>query len=310
MAARSDGGGNEVTCDLTLIDLDQPREGYRQFLSAWLGQSDGVAFVVDPGPRSTVRHLIERIRGAGVERLDYVLVTHIHLDHAGGSTELLEAFPEARFYCHPAGAKHVVEPTQLWRGSQKVLKEIAGMYGEPRPVPAERIAAAEELERRGFGVIPTPGHAVHHVSFLRDGTLFAGEVFGTRSPMPDGALYMRPATPPRFFLDQLLASIDKLLALPEEPEEIAFAHYGKVPGGFDIARKARAQILRWVEAARELAPGAASRERLDDLVFARLQEIDPLHGQGLFDRLDPDVRARERYFLHNSLDGILGWLEG
>jgi glyoxylase-like metal-dependent hydrolase (beta-lactamase superfamily II) len=150
---------------------------------------------------------------------------------------------------------------------------------------------------------------VHHVSFLHGETLFVGEAFGTRSPLPSGALYMRPATPKRFFLDQALASLDTLRALPVEPKLTAFAHYGSLPGAFAYADAAKRQLLLWVETARELKATATSRRQLDELVFARLQEIDPVYGQGRYDELAPDVRARERHFLSNTLDGILGWLD-
>ena len=294
--------------DLVLIDLDQPKEGYREFLSCWLGRDGDLAFIVDPGPRSTAAHLIRELGRRGVTRVDFVLLTHIHLDHGGGAAELLDAFPEARLYCHPAGARHIVDPAQLWKGSLSVLGAVAQMYGAPSPVPAERIAAETELSAAGIRVLKTPGHAVHHVSYLHGGTLFAGEAFGTRSPLPSGALYMRPATPKRFFLDQALASLDSLRALPEEPARTVFAHYGSLPGAFAHAEAARRQLLLWVDTVRETKAAATSRAQLDDLVFARLQEIDPLYGQGRYDELAPDIRARERHFLENTVDGILGWL--
>jgi glyoxylase-like metal-dependent hydrolase (beta-lactamase superfamily II) len=299
-----------VEDDLVLVDLDQPREGYRKFLSSWIGRGRELTFVVDPGPRSTATYLVAELARRGVTRVDYVLLTHIHLDHGGGAAELLAAFPEARLYCHPAGARHLVDPAQLWRGSLTVLGEVAEMYGEPRPVPAARITTAAELGARGLRVLMTPGHAVHHVSYLYGGTLFVGEAFGTRSPLPSGALYMRPATPPRFFLDQALASLDSLLALDEEPARTAFAHYGSAPGAFAYAAAAKKQLLLWIEVAREARAVATSRGELNDLVFARLQEIDPVYGQGRYDELDTDIRARERHFLTATLDGILGWLEG
>jgi glyoxylase-like metal-dependent hydrolase (beta-lactamase superfamily II) len=299
-----------VNDDLVLIDLDQPREGYRKFLSAWLRRKGDLVFVVDPGPRSTAAHLVGELERLGVTRVDYFLLTHIHIDHGGGAAELLGAFPGSRLYCHPAGAKHLIEPTGLWKGSVSVLGDVAEMYGAPTPVPADRIATGEELTARGIEPVMTPGHAVHHVSFLHGDTLFAGEAFGTRSPLPSGALYMRPATPKRFFLDQALASLDTLRALPVEPALTAFAHYGSLPGAFAYADAAKRQLLLWVETAREAMAAGTARPRLDDLVFAKLQELDPIYGQGRFDELAPEVRRRERHFLTNSLDGILGWLEG
>ncbi len=294
---------------LDLIDLDQPKRGYRRFLSTWVCRGDGLTFLVDPGPRGTIPHLLAELARLGVARVDHVLLTHIHLDHGGGAAEILEAFPEATLYCHPKGAKHLFEPAALWEGSLKVLGDDARMYGEPRPVDPARTIDAAALARRGIEVVLTPGHAVHHVSFRYGATFFAGEAFGTRSPLPSGGLYLRPATPARFFLDQALASIDGVLRMPREPERTAFAHYGLVPGCFALAIAAREQLLLWVGATGELRGRAASRADLDEIVFQRLQKIDPCYGRGLFDELDADIQARERHFLHNTLDGILGWLE-
>jgi glyoxylase-like metal-dependent hydrolase (beta-lactamase superfamily II) len=295
--------------DLAVIDLDQPKKGYTRFLSTWLCRGDGLAFIVDPGPRSTIQHLVAELSKLGVSHLDFVLLTHIHLDHGGGSAEILDAFPGAKLYCHPKGTKHLFEPAMLWNGSLKVLGDDATMYGEPRPVDPVRMTDEAELARHGIEAIATPGHAVHHASFRCGTTFFAGEAFGTRSPLPSGALYLRPATPPRFYLEQALGSIDRILAMPEEPSQTAFAHYGLVPGCFELARAAREQLLLWVGAASELRGRAASRAELDEIVFQRLQKIDPHYGLGLFDELDADIQARERHFLHNTLDGILGWLE-
>jgi glyoxylase-like metal-dependent hydrolase (beta-lactamase superfamily II) len=294
---------------LDLVDLDQPKKGYRRFLSTWVCRDGDLTFLVDPGPRGTTPHLLAELARLGVARVDFVLLTHIHLDHGGGATDILEAFPEARLYCHPKGAKHIFEPAALWEGSVKVLGDDARMYGEPRPVDPARVIGAEDLSRRGIDAILTPGHAVHHVSFRYGATFFAGEAFGTRSPLPSGGLYLRPATPPRFFLDQAIESIDRVLKMPREPERTAFAHYGLVPGCFALALAAREQLLLWVGAASELRGRATSRQEIDALVFRRLQEIDPCYGRGLFDELDEDIQAREKHFLHNTLDGILGWLD-
>jgi glyoxylase-like metal-dependent hydrolase (beta-lactamase superfamily II) len=132
MGGATRAGGKAVDHDLALIDLDQPKEGYRKFLSSWLCRADGLTFVVDPGPRSTVDHLIDELARRGVTRVDYILLTHIHIDHGGGAAELLAAFPGARLYCHPAGVRHMIEPSGLWKGSLAVLGDVAEMYGAPR----------------------------------------------------------------------------------------------------------------------------------------------------------------------------------
>ncbi|WP_235606728.1 MBL fold metallo-hydrolase [Syntrophotalea acetylenivorans] len=95
--------------NLVCIDLDQPGlEGFRQFISAWLYREEQFTLLVDPGPLSTIPHLVSELRRHKVERLDYVLLTHIHIDHAGGTGALLREFPEARVVCHPGGSS-------IWR---------------------------------------------------------------------------------------------------------------------------------------------------------------------------------------------------
>ncbi len=292
---------------LNLIDLDQKREGFREFLSCWVYQGEGLTFLVDPGPHSTINHVLETLREMDIKKVDYILLTHIHLDHGGGTAEVLEAFPDARIFCHEIGVKHLIDPIKLWKGSISVLGEVAHMYGEPSPVPAESMADASELEARGIKAIPTPGHAPHHVSFLAGDILFAGEAIGTRVDMPSGKPYLRPATPPKFILDVALNSLDKLLSLNPEPKLSAFAHYGLTGDTFSWCRRARKQLVVWVETVRALH--AESEDDLEERLFTRLMEVDPLYGRGQFEELPKDIAARERSFLANTLSGMLGYIK-
>src|SRR6056297_1613601 len=112
--------------NLTCIDLDQPdHEGFRRFISSWLHRDKRLGFLVDPGPLSTIPHLLAELDKAGVERLDLILLTHIHIDHAGGTGALLDRYPEAKVVCHPDGIPHMIDPAQLWQGSLKVLGDLA-----------------------------------------------------------------------------------------------------------------------------------------------------------------------------------------
>jgi glyoxylase-like metal-dependent hydrolase (beta-lactamase superfamily II) len=294
--------------ELNIVDLDQPLEGYHHFLSCWVCRKDGLVYLVDPGPRSTIEYLIDSIRKLGIGRVDYIVATHIHLDHLGGAAQVLEAFPGSRLYCHESGVKHVVDPTLLWQGSKKVLREVAEVYGEPSPVEAHRIADIAEIEKTGIRIIPTPGHAVHHVSFAHDDVLFAGEAVGCRVKLKSGRPYLRPAMPPRFMLNVAVDSLDRLLALEEEPRRIVFAHYGMdETGAFAWLKRARTQINSWVGLIRTLH--AVSPDDLEQRLFDELMQVDPLYGQGAFDELPADIRARERYFLSNTLEGMLGYIK-
>lgn len=288
---------------LSLVDLDQDLTGYRQFISSWICRDERVSFVVDPGPRSTARVLIEALRRRGVAHLDLVLLTHVHLDHGGGTAEILEAFPEARVYCHDSGVGHLVDPSRLWAGSLRTIGDVAQTYGEPRPVAADRFITAEALAaRHQIRVLPTPGHASHHVCFAWQDVLFAGEAIATYIGLPGGAPYLRPSTPPRFFPDVFFRSLDRLVAIDPEPRITAFAHYGQVDGVRRWCALAREQLQRWLDVARQgVTSGEADLERLS----ARLRERDPIYGQGRIDGLPPDIRERELHYTRNSLQGLI-----
>ncbi len=289
--------------NLSCIDLDEPRlEGFSRFISAWLYQDENLTFLVDPGPLATIPYLLEQLELKGVARLDYIFLTHIHIDHAGGTGALLKSFPEARVICHPQGIKHMTAPEKLWQGSLKVLGYVAEVYGEIIPVPEANISFSEKVGDTGIAVFKTPGHAQHHLCFLFDELLFAGEVVGVRSPVP-GGIYMRPATPPRFILDVALDSIERMLEL--RPEKMVIAHYGLVEPALDYLEIGREQLQLWVQGveAVALAGDAAAEERLfqwllvNDANYARIKE------------LDPETYARERYFLGNTMRGMIGYLE-
>ncbi len=295
------------TADPVLIDLDQPKRGYRLFITCWLHRAAGETLVVDPGPASTIDHLIGRLRDEGVERLDRIVLTHIHLDHGGGAGHLAAAFPEARVVCHAPSAKHLIDPARLWEGSLKVLGENATLFGEPLPVAADRIDKPASLETLGIRTIPTPGHAPHHLSFLHGDLLFAGEAAGMTCPGTSSP-YMRPATPPRFFLDVAEGSLDRLLALDPAPSRAAFAHYGLHDDPMPLLRAARVQLGTWVEELDALSqPGERVRTpELQERALARLMEVDPYFAP--FAELPDDIRDRELDFITNTIDGMLGWL--
>ena len=97
-----------------LISLDQKMIGFRNFISAWLYKSDEIAFLVDPGPRYSINQLTGTLKKIGVRRLDYILFTHIHIDHAGGTGDLPAYYPEARIICHPRAVSHMVSPPGIY----------------------------------------------------------------------------------------------------------------------------------------------------------------------------------------------------
>lgn len=281
------------------IDLDQPGlTGFRQFISSWLYCGNGFTLLVDPGPLSTIPQLVAGVRRHGVSRLDYILLTHIHIDHAGGTGALLREFPEARVICHPDGIRHLVAPQKLWEGSRKVLGEqLAEAYGEIIAVPQERILFEEEIGSTGVRAFLTPGHAQHHCCYLLDDLLFAGEVAGVRCVVPD-AIMIRPATPPRFILEIALDSVERMMAL--QPRRMVFAHYGLVDRAGEHLAIARNQLLLWVEGATAVAK--VNESEREEAMFNWLLEHDVNYRN--IELLPEDIRARERYFFGNSYRGM------
>ena len=292
---------------LHCIDLDQPAlQGFRKFLSAWLYTSKELTFIVDPGPLSTIPYLTGEMRRYGVDRLDYILLTHIHIDHAGGTGALLEAFPGAMVICHPDGVRHMLAPEKLWQGSIKVLgKAMTDAYGEIVAIPEGQILAAEDggaLGTSGLRAYFTPGHAVHHCCYLFDQLLFGGEVAGVHCAVPDG-IYMRPATPPRFILEVALDSIDRMIAL--RPEKMVIAHHGLVSPALDYLKIGRDQFILWVQGAAETA--AVAIEEREQAFFNWLLDRDPYFRN--ISQLPPDLYQRERTFFGNSLRGMSEYVE-
>jgi glyoxylase-like metal-dependent hydrolase (beta-lactamase superfamily II) len=287
------------------IDLDQPGlTGFRQFISSWLYRCGRFNLLVDPGPLSTIPHLSAELKRLGVERLDYILLTHIHIDHAGGTGELLKSFPEAKVICHPDGIRHLVAPEKLWEGSRKVLgPELAAAYGEIVAVPEQSIMFEEEIGATGIRAFLTPGHAQHHCCYFHEDLLFAGEVAGVRSVVPEG-IFIRPATPPRFILEVALASIDRMIAL--RPIRMVFAHYGMVDTAGEHLEIARNQLILWTEGAATVAK--VNEGEREEAMRAWLLEHDEIYRN--VSRLPEDIRARERYFFGNTYRGMAEYVAG
>ncbi len=287
-----------------LISLYPPIPGFDDFIGVWLHRGDDATFLVDVGPSVTAPGLLNALEELGVTRLDYILLTHIHLDHAGAAGEMARRFPGARIVCCQAGLPHLVDPSRLWKGTVKTLGKTGEAYGPIQPTPPDRLEAAEAFVSNVVAPVITPGHSPHHVSFRTDDCLFVGEAGGVRLTPPDGAPYLRPATPPRFFLDVALQSIDALIET--DPGLMCYGHFGAEPNGAELLREHRRQLLRW----ERLIKKEMNSMETGDMVEAclnRLLDDDPLL-EGFF-RLSREAREREKGFLINSIKGFIGFLE-
>lgn len=290
-----------MASDLFLIDLDLPREGFRRFISAWLYRSDGATFLVDPGPRAAWPALCQALKHLNVSHLDAVLLTHIHMDHAGGTGLVLQEYPDARVVCHPKAIPHLAAPARLEEESRKVLGDLVDDYGGIAPVPAESLFYRDWIDVGGkeIRVLETPGHAPHHLAFFVEGTLFAGEVAGVH--FPDVApFYLRPATPPVFREEIFRNSLKKLTVL--SVSRLCFGHYGCRTDASWIFEQTAKQMDCWLTLIREALPtGKGEQDILQELL-----DRDPLLAG--FSRLPAEIQHRERYFLGNSIRGMAAYL--
>jgi len=292
--------------NLFLISLPVAIEGFDDFIGAWVLTGNPMV-VVDVGPAATVPHLLAALAELDAGRPELLLLTHIHIDHAGGAGVVSAAFPRATVVCHPRALGHLVDPERLWQGSLKTLGEIARSYGPIAPLAAGRVLASDQLQDKTITCIETPGHAVHHVSFLTEDLLFAGEVAGVHLPMKTVETYLRPATPPRFFLETSLDSIDRVAALA--PQHICYGHVGMRDNAVAMLNANRDQLMRWQEMIRPFFDEAHGQPDFEAMQACRqlLIDNDPLLAG--FGDLSPEVQQRERNFMLNAIKGFWGYFQ-
>lgn len=299
---------------LDLIDLPLPMEGYHDFFGIWLlrDETRGRTALIDVGPASTVPLLLEELKARGIVKLDLILLSHIHLDHSGGLAQILQAFPSAKVAVHPRGKRHLADPERLWNSSLEVIPEMALAYGKPLPVD-ESVFLSEPDEIPGVSVFDTPGHAPHHRSYLY-GTeagpiLFAGEAASTFNRlgkafagMDEGSYLLRPSTPPRFYLDEALASIEKMKET--DATIMCYAHFGYTRDVQKMLREAGDQLLLWRKLFLEYLSKAGSTRVDMDALLAYVVQRDP--WLEVLPKLPEDMQSREMGFLISSAAGFLG----
>ncbi|MHA1942049.1 MAG: MBL fold metallo-hydrolase [Promethearchaeota archaeon] len=287
------------------LDLEGPR--FTSFLSSWVYLDDNLCFVVDTGPSSVIDSLQQTLNSLDVTKddLDYVLLSHIHMDHAGGVGKLIKSFPRAQVICHPKGIQHLINPEQLWKGSIKVLGDVAKSYGKIIPVPEDRFIESKNFKDIPIKVIDTRGHAPHHQSYLFNQYLFVGEAAGVSVPIPNN-IYTRPATPPVFNYEISIASIQKLLKENLKDHFMCYAHFGiKVNAEF-LLKLAQDQINLWIQVVDRLFE-MKDQASFFNRVVSKLKNED--RHFATIDLLDDNMREKELFFVGNSIKGIIGHLE-
>ncbi len=296
-----------------VFQIDTRMAGYDGITAGYLIRGDKPCLVETGTAPSApvVRDALTQL-GIGPGDLATVVVTHIHLDHAGGVGEVAGMFPAAQIVVHQRGARHLADPSRLMAGARQVYgAALERLFGELTPVPADRIVALDDTGAVDLGggrrldSHYSPGHAKHHVGLIdsASGDLYVGDAAGVYLPETGD---LRPATPPPDFdLDTALASLRKFAAL--RPARLLFSHYGPViPVAETLARSAE-EIRIWVEETRQ-ARGAGLdldhavamvRDRTKDRYAALNADADPAIARK-FDRVSGAVA---------NVEGIMHWLE-
>ena len=233
------------------------------------------------------------------EEIDYIILTHIHIDHAGGAGTAIRKMRRAKVLTHSRARSHLIDPTMLWKASLKTLGDLALSYGNIEPVPEDSIMVATDQMKLDLGrglmleIYLTPGHAPHHLSLFdrANGVLIAGEAAGV---CVNGA--MRLATPPPFKLEETLSSIDKLIAL--EPQRLCYGHFGCYDSAPERLRFIRQKLLEWYE----IVNSAAKEGKNSEDILAILREKD--RSLDYLKSLNRDEYNREHILLSNSIKGL------
>lgn len=266
-----------------------------QFLRPRLAAShlivqDNRAALIDVGTNFSVPHLLNDLAAQQIpaENVDYVIVTHVHLDHAGGAGKLMQALPNARLVVHPRGARHMIDPRKLVAGATAVYgeEEIQKSYGVIEPIPAERVIEAEDgkvlaLAGRPLVFFDTPGHAKHHFCIYDElsHSFFTGDTFGIsyrEFDSPKGFFIFATATPVQFDPSAMHSSINRMLSY--HPKQMFLTHFGKIAQVPEAADKLHASIDNLVVLMESVSEADEKRHKLlvDQIMESFLQEIHQL----------------------------------
>jgi glyoxylase-like metal-dependent hydrolase (beta-lactamase superfamily II) len=259
--------------------------------TAVLQSSSGVA-LVDPGPTTTLEGLTSQLSAMGIGLTDIrqLLLTHIHLDHAGCAGGLMDACREAVLLVHERGAPHMIDPSRLMASATRLYgPDMERLWGGMKPVPASRVQVLKGGERiavagRTLEVAYTPGHASHHVSYFDRGSsiAFVGDTAGIRRGQ--GNYVLPPTPPPDIDLDAWRRSADLILAW--DPDTLFLTHFGAFQGARPHFQQLFTRLQRWSEVARTLLknPSLADDERQERFVAEAVQDLRSRVGESEAER--------------------------
>lgn len=259
---------------LYIIDLRPV--GLENFIASYVLRGEKATAIVETGPTCSVPNLLAGLKEIGVrkEDVDYVAVSHIHIDHAGGAGTLMRQLPNAKLVVHPRGAPHIVKPKKLWEQSKLVLGQVALVYGEIEPVPEGMVITPSDgiiIDLGGsvqLRVLETLGHASHHLAYFESESrgIFQGDAAGIYFPQLDVTI---PTSPAPFHLELTLASIERLAHL--QPTRLYYTHFGPVDNAPERLKRYVEQLKLWAETVSE----ALKRGETPDSIREEILKRDP-----------------------------------
>jgi len=286
--------------------------------ACYLLETDDAVALIEVGSNASVERIFKVLesRGRRPDEVSHVIVTHVHLDHAGGAGELMARLPNAQFVVHPYGARHMIDPSRLEASARGVYGDEAfdAVYGTLRPIPAERVITMEDgdsllVGRRPLFFMDSPGHARHHYCVWDEQTSgwFTGDTFGLSYRELDtanGAFIFPTTTPTQFDPEALNASIDRMME--KSPENMYLTHFGRVRNVAETAARMKAGVRRFVEIAEALADDKNRTENIEVAMMDWLLKSTREHGVTL-----PEQQIRE--IVDNDVvlntQGIEFWLD-
>ena len=296
-----------------VYQIDTRMAGYHGITAGYLIRSERPC-LVETGTAPSAPVVRDALAGLGVGRDDLatVVVTHIHLDHAGGVGDIAAMFPGADVVVHERGARHLADPSRLMASARMVYgDDLDDLFGALAPTPADRIRSVDLT-----GVVDlgggrrldshySPGHAKHHVGLIDSvsGDLYVGDAAGIYIPETGD---QRPATPPPDFdLDVALASLRMFAAL--EPSRLLFSHYGPVDAVAEALERSAEEIRLWVAETRQARRAGLDLDHAVAMVAERTRERYAIFEPGA----DPELAAKYNRVAgaESNVSGIMRWLE-
>jgi glyoxylase-like metal-dependent hydrolase (beta-lactamase superfamily II) len=295
----------EIGKNLFLIDLETG--GVKNIIASYILKGEKT-LIVETGPSSSIYNLLSGLKELNVKAEDvaYVAISHVHIDHGGGAGTLLKFLPNAKLVVHPRGVPHLLNPEKLWLQAKEVLGDVAEMFGEPIPVPEDRIIAAADGMSLDVGnnvklkVVETLGHASHHLSYYESANrgIFPGDAAGIYLSQFDMVV---PTAPPPFRLDIALASLDKLIHL--NPRVLYFSHFGNASDAVKRLRDYAVQVKLWATIAQEGVKNKQSLKEIRKRIMSKDKIMRKLAGH---------LKAHPIYVktvLENSVQGFIDFAE-